>query len=136
MTKEDLIKKAHQMRKYSYCPYSNFAVGAALLTDSGEVFTGCNIENASYPASCCAERTAIFKAVSSGQTNFKAIAIVGGKKGELPTDFAYPCGVCRQVMSEFCDENFEIIVATSETNYKTFTLGELLPQSFGKKSLK
>jgi cytidine deaminase len=136
MTKEDLIKKAQQMRKYSYCPYSNFAVGAALLTDSGEVFTGCNIENASYPASCCAERTAIFKAISSDQTNFKAIAIVGGKKGETPTDFAYPCGVCRQVMSEFCDENFEIIVAISETNYKTFTLGELLPQSFGKNSLK
>ncbi len=136
MTKEDLIKTALQMRKYSYCPYSNYAVGAALLTDSGEVFTGCNIENASYPASCCAERTAIFKAVSSGHTKFKAIAIVGGKKGEAPTDFAYPCGVCRQVMSEFCDEDFQITVAKSETNYQTFTLGELLPQSFGKNSLK
>lgn len=112
----------------SYSPYSGFKVGAALLCGDGEIYTGCNIENAAYSPTNCAERTAFFKAVSEGKRDFKAIAIVGGKDGEI-SDFCYPCGVCRQVMAEFCDGDFEIITTDSK-EIKSHTLKELLPESF------
>ena len=123
-----LIEKAMEARSYSYSPYSGFQVGAALLCKDGTVYTGCNIENAAYGPSNCAERTAIFKAVSEGKREFERIAIVGGPEGEsvAPT----PCGVCRQVMSEFCDPSFEIVMAKSVDDYEVMTLGELLPRSF------
>lgn len=115
---------------------SNFAVGAALLTKDGKVIQGCNIENAAYGPSICAERVAIFKAVSEGIGNFKAIAIVGSPKGKKIDQFAFPCGVCRQVMMEFCDpDKFIVIVAKSETDYKVYALSELLPEGFGPANL-
>ena len=111
MENRELVMEALKARKQAYCPYSGFAVGAALLCADGRVFTGCNIENAAYPATNCAERTATFKAVSEGKTEFRAIAIVGGPKGKEPENFCAPCGVCRQVMAEFCDpETFRIIL--------------------------
>lgn len=134
MTNEELIKIAINMQNFSYVPYSHFHVGAALLTKDGKVFTGCNVENAAYGPSNCAERTAIFKAVSEGYKDFEAIAIVGGPedKDGKPTiqDFCPPCGVCRQVMSEFCKKDFKIILAKSPSEQKIFTLGDLLPESF------
>lgn len=134
MNNEELIKIAIEMTKMSYVPYSHFHVGAALLAANGKVYTGCNIENAAYGPSNCAERTAIFKAVSEGDKDFSAIAVVGGPEDSEgnPTivDFCPPCGVCRQVMAEFCNKNFKIILAKSPTEYKIFTLGELLPESF------
>lgn len=131
-----LIEKALQARKKSYSPYSNYQVGAALLTDAGEVFIGCNIENAAYSPTNCAERTAIFKAVSEGKKKFDAIAIVGGPKDMEITQYAYPCGVCRQVMMEFCDpERFQIIVAKSVEEYEVKTLKQLLPKGFGTANL-
>ncbi|MBR3920967.1 MAG: cytidine deaminase, partial [Oscillospiraceae bacterium] len=111
-----------------YAPYSQFLVGAALLCTDGTLYTGCNIENISYSGTVCAERTAIFKAVSDGKREFSKIAIVGGKKGE--TISAYPCGICRQVMAEFCKADFKVIVAKSEEDYEEFSLSELLPKSF------
>ncbi|WP_365920288.1 cytidine deaminase [uncultured Treponema sp.] len=126
---EKLIKKAIEMLNFSYVPYSNFHVGAALLTSEGEIYTGCNIENAAYGPSNCAERTAIFKAVSEGKKDFEAIAIVGGKNGKIE-DFCPPCGVCRQVLAEFCKKDFEIILAKSTDEYKIMTLEQLLPESF------
>lgn len=129
-----LIKEAQQARTYSYSPYSHYQVGAALLLADGEIITGCNIENASYGATNCAERTAIFKAVSEGKKDFKAIAIAGGKEGQ--EDYAVPCGVCRQVMMEFCKaDEFIVIVAKNETEYKCFTLEQLLPEGFGAANL-
>ncbi len=128
MTNRELIKSALAARENSHSPYSEFRVGAALLCADGKVYTGCNIENASYPATVCAERTAIFKAVSEGCRDFSAIAIVGGNSDKMT--MAYPCGVCRQVMSEFCKKDFRIIVAESEEKYEEYTLGELLPKSF------
>lgn len=126
-----LIEEAFLAREQSYCPYSNFAVGAALLTGSGKIYHGCNIENASYSVANCAERTAIFKAVSEGEKEFIAIAVVGGQKGTPPVDYTYPCGVCRQVMSEFGNpEEFRILVAKSVSEYKTYVLKDLLPESF------
>lgn len=125
----ELISKALEARNNSYSPYSKFMVGAALLGVDGEIFTGCNIENGAYSPSCCAERTAFFKAVSQGNKKFKAIAIVGGYK-DSPLDFCPPCGVCRQVMKEFCDDDFEIILAKDETTFKVYTLAHLLPQAF------
>lgn len=134
MNNEELIKTAIKMTEMSYVPYSHFHVGAALLTTDGKVYTGCNIENAAYGPSNCAERTAIFKAVSEGDKDFSAIAVVGGPEDSEgnPTivDFCPPCGVCRQVMAEFCNKDFKIILAKSPTEYKIFTLGELLPESF------
>lgn len=123
MTGRQLIKAAKQAQALSYSPYSGFKVGAALLCKSGKVYTGCNIENASFSATVCAERTALFKAVSEGEREFSAIAIVGS------TDLCFPCGVCRQVMSEFCGKNFKIYL---EENGKpvTYALGELLPGRF------
>ncbi len=125
-----LIKSALEMREKSYCPYSNYAVGAAIMSTDGKIYTGCNIENSSFPAGICAERTALFKAVADGKRDFKALAVCGGKQGEDPTDFAYPCGICRQALGEFCDKNFKVIVAVSENNYKILDFGELLPYSF------
>lgn len=131
----ELIEKAMEMRRFSYAPYSHYLVGAALLTGDDKVFTGCNIENASYGATNCAERTAFFKAVSEGMKEFKAIAIVGGpektESENVFSDYAYPCGVCRQVMQEFCKDDFLIIVAKSLKDYKKYTLKELLPFGFG-----
>lgn len=137
VTYEELIKNAIDARKNAYTPYSKFKVGAALLTADNQIIKGCNIENASYSPVNCAERTAIFKAVSEGIMNFKAIAIVGGKDSETDefSDYAYPCGVCRQVMREFCAPDFEIIVGKSVEEYKVFTLSELLPQGFGPENL-
>ena len=126
-----LIQEAITAMQYSYSPYSHFRVGAALLTKSGKIYHGCNIENAAYGPSNCAERTAFFKAVSEGELKFDAICIVGGKDGVLE-EYAPPCGVCRQVMMEFCDpETFKIILATDEMHYTEFTLKELLPLGFG-----
>ena len=126
-----LIETAMEQLKFSYTPYSNFKVGASLLTKNGQIYTGCNIENAAYTPTNCAERTAIFKAVSEGVREFDTICIVGGKDGIL-TEYTAPCGVCRQVMMEFCDpETFQVIVAVSQTEYKKYTLKEILPEGFG-----
>lgn len=128
---QELMKQAIEARKKAYCPYSGFAVGAALLCDDGSVYTGCNVENASYSPTNCAERTAFFKAVSEGKREFLAIAIVGGRRDEEELEACYPCGVCRQVMSEFCDEEqFEVICGASEDNLEVFRLKELLPKNF------
>lgn len=132
---EKLINKAHEMQKYSYVPYVEFAVGAALLTADDEIYTGCNIQNAALSPNICAERTAIFKAVSEGKTKFKAIAVVGGPDREIG-DFCFPCGVCRQVMMEYCNpDSFLIITANDKGEVKTVTLSELLPYSFGPENL-
>ena len=131
-----LIVMANEARNNSYCPYSSYSVGAALLTKEGEVITGVNVENASYGATICAERGAIMKAVSMGYRKFDAIAIVGGKMGEKSTSYAYPCGVCRQVLREFTDpEKFQVIVAIDDELYEAYTLNELLPHSFGPEQL-
>ncbi len=129
MNYEKLIQKALDMLNFSYAPYSHFHVGAALLSKKGKVYGGCNIENAAYGPSNCAERTAIFKAVSEGEKEFEAIVIVGGMEGKVK-DFCPPCGVCRQVMREFCAQDFKIILAKSVSEYKEFTLAQLLPESF------
>ena len=132
MTDRELIHEAYEARKMSYCPYSEFAVGAAILAKSGKVYRGCNIENAGYNPTNCAERTAIFKAVSEGDTEFVKIAIIGGNINTSIDSYAYPCGPCRQVMREFCDpDSFRIIVAVSEDKYEEYFLKELLPKSFG-----
>ena len=128
---EKMIGLAIEQLKFSYTPYSNFKVGAALLTKGRKLYGGCNIENAAYSPTNCAERTAFFKAISEGERQFDAICIVGGKNGVL-TEYASPCGVCRQVMMEFCDpETFQIVLATSVEQYEVFTLRELLPLGFG-----
>lgn len=128
---EKLIDTAIEQLKFSYTPYSNFKVGAVLLTKSGKIYTGCNIENASYTPTNCAERTAFFKAVSEGVRDFQAICIVGGKNGKL-TEYTAPCGVCRQVMMEFCDpKTFQIILAVDKERYEIYTLEELMPLGFG-----
>ena len=128
-TIKDLISKAIKMLEYSYVPYSRFHVGAALLVNNGTIYTGCNIENAAYGPSNCAERTAVFKAVSEGVKEFEAIAVVGGPDGRIK-DFCPPCGVCRQVLAEFCTRDFKVILAKSIDEYKVFTLEQLLPESF------
>ena len=134
--RQALINAALSARNQAYNPYSHYAVGAALLTASGNIITGCNIENASYGATNCAERTVFFKAVSEGGRDFRAIAIAGGLNEEAPTDYAYPCGICRQVMQEFCGPDFVIIAAKSPKDYKEFTLAELLPFGFGGESIR
>lgn len=132
---EKLIGIAVEMTKMSYAPYSGFQVGAALLAKDGRIFTGCNVENAAYSPTNCAERTAFFKAVSEGAREFTAIAIAGGKEGVITQPTA-PCGVCRQVMMEFCKpETFEIYMAVNEKDYKKATLAELLPEGFGPDNL-
>ena len=135
MTDHELAQKAVKALENSYSPYSGFRVGAALLAADGRVFVGCNIENAGYTPTNCAERTAFFKAVSEGERDFEAIAIAGGYEGE-PVDYAYPCGVCRQVMMEFCDpKTFRVITAVSEEDYLEKTLEEMLPHGFGPKNI-
>ena len=135
MEYRELIIQAVAAKESAYAPYSKFRVGAALLTKSGRIFTGCNIENAAYTPTNCAERTAFFKAVSEGERAFCAICIVGGKDGVL-TGYTAPCGVCRQVMMEFCNPNtFQVILAVSKEKYKIFTLKELLPLGFGPENL-
>lgn len=126
---EQLIRRAIEARKMAYAPYSGFLVGAALECGDGTVYTGCNIENAAYTPTNCAERTAFFKAVSEGQREFRRIAVVGGKEGEMTAPA--PCGVCLQVMAEFCQaDTFEIVMARSEKDYICKKLEELLPSSF------
>ncbi|MBQ2058669.1 MAG: cytidine deaminase [Firmicutes bacterium] len=125
-----LAAEALRMRGFSYTPYSHFNVGAALLAEDGRVFTGCNIENSSFSPTVCAERTAIFKAVSEGCTRFAAIAIAGGPEGEEPADYCPPCGVCRQVMTEFCGKDFKILLVRTPDDYLEYTLEELFPFSF------
>ncbi len=134
MDEKVLIKHAMDARERSYSPYSQYRVGAALLCGDDTVFTGCNIENASYPATVCAERVAVGNAVANGRRDITAIAIVGGKSGEtgVLTDYAFPCGICRQVLREFSDPaSFTVIVARSTDDYKKYKLEELIPESFG-----
>lgn len=130
ITESELLAFAVSAREHAYCPYSHFAVGAALLCNDGTVYTGCNVENGSYSLGVCAERTAIFKAVSEGKKkgDFEAIAIVGASEHEEPTEVCPPCGACRQVMTEFCEDDFRIILTDG-----THTLGELFPMRFGLK---
>ncbi len=132
--KKTLVSLACEARLKAYSPYSDFCVGAALICSDGGIYTGANIENASYGACNCAERTAIFKAVNDGRQDFSAIAIVGAKRGEDVTGFCAPCGICRQVMAEFCSSDFEILLYDGK-DIKTYTLGELLPESFNKDNL-
>ena len=127
-----LIEYAVEARKNSYSPYSNFKVGASVLTDGGEIFTGCNIENSSYTPTVCAERVAIFKAVSEGHKKFTAIAVVCEPKEQ----FCFPCGVCRQVMAEFFDDDTIILLSNPQKEYKELHLSDLLPYRFNKNSLK
>ena len=135
-TVKRLIEEALAARKYAYIPYSGFAVGAALLTDNDEIITGCNVENAAFTPGNCAERTAVFKAVSEGKKAFKAIAIAGAPKGEEIINYTSPCGVCRQVLREFVSpKNFMVIMARTKEDYRVMTLEELLPESFGPESL-
>ena len=125
-----LARKAIEAKKYAYTPYSNFNVGAAVLTESGNVYTGCNIENASFTPTICAERTAIAKAISEGDKKIKSIAVTGD------SEWTFPCGVCRQVIREFSDKNTKVIIVKSEEEYKEYTVEDLLPNSFGPEDLK
>lgn len=135
MKNSDLIKIASDIRSKAYCPYSGFAVGAALLCADGSVYSGCNIENSAFTPTVCAERTAFFKAVSEGKDEFVKIAVIGGNAGKEPDNFCPPCGVCRQVMKEFCSADFEIIIAKNSDEYKVKTLSDLLPESFDKREV-
>lgn len=130
-----LLALADQARKYAYCPYSRFAVGAALLCDDGEVVTGCNVENASYPLGNCAERTAVFSALAKGKQKFLALAVCGGPKEKSGLLFCPPCGACRQVLREFCKPEFCLYLAAPKGQVYTFTLSQLLPFSFGPEEL-
>lgn len=129
MEYKELVEKAIEAREKAYAPYSEFLVGAALLCKDGTVYTGCNIENASYGATNCAERTAIFKAVSEGAGDFEAIAVVGAKQGEQ-LDYCPPCGICRQVMTEFCDLDAFNIILSDGKNERVYTLRDMIPYSF------
>lgn len=132
MDYRELIAQAIAAKEFAYAPYSHFRVGAALLTKSGRIYTGCNIENVGFSATNCAERTAVFKAVSEGERDFAAIVINGDNN-----DYLAPCGVCRQVLAEFCElDTFQVILANNEEDYKIMTLGELLPGAFCTKDLK
>ena len=134
MTDLELMRLAEEARKFSYCPYSHFAVGAALLSKSGKVYTGCNVENASYTPTNCAERTAVFKAISEGEREFVAIAVIGAPEGEKGK-FCAPCGVCRQVLREFCNPfTFRVLLGSTD-EVKSYPLGELLPASFSPSDL-
>lgn len=131
-----LVTLAEEARSRSYAPYSHWTVGAALLCPDGTVYQGCNIENAAYTPSNCAERTAFFKAISEGRREFEAIAVVGGPEDQPATDWCAPCGVCRQVMREFCDlDDFRIVLGLSDGTNRSLTLRELLPESFGPQNL-
>ncbi len=133
----ELVSAAIKVRQNAYAPYSFFYVGAALMTDSGKIYLGTNVENASYPVGLCAERSAFACAVSAGERCFSAIAIAGGKISEYPLkSYCSPCGMCRQFMSEFCDDDFMIILAKSSEDYNIYKLSELLPYSFISDNLK
>lgn len=135
MDRQELIRAAIKVLPESYVPYSHFHVAAALLCKDGTVYTGINIENAAYTPTVCAERSAFFRAINEGKREFEAIAICGGKDGVI-TDYCAPCGVCRQVMREFCDpDTFRVILAKSEEEYREFVLKELLPMGFGPENL-
>ncbi|MDD6147566.1 MAG: cytidine deaminase [Lachnospiraceae bacterium] len=134
--KKTLVERAFEARKKAYTPYSHHKVGAALLGKNGQIYLGCNIENAAFTPSNCAERTAVFKAVSEGQLEFDAIAVVGGMEDAEELDYCAPCGVCRQVLREFCDNDFEIILAKDVEHRKTLTLKEILPLGFGPENLR
>ena len=129
MEKKELCRLAVQAMEQAYAPYSGYRVGAALLTKDGKVFTGCNIENASFTPTVCAERTALFKAVSEGQRDFAMLAVAGGREGKITGAFP-PCGVCRQVLTEFCTPDFPILLVDGESSFRTVTLGALLPLAF------
>ena len=135
MTDKELFYLAVDAMKNSYSPYSDCKVGAALLCKNGKVFTGTNIENAAFGPTVCAERVAVFKAVSEGEKEFEKIAVVGGKNGVINGIFA-PCGVCRQVLREFCDDDFEILLGETEDSFKKVTLKDLLPLSFSPENVK
>lgn len=136
MDDRELVRRALKARERAYVPYSKFQVGAALLTNTGKVYQGCNIECASYSPSNCAERTAFFKAVSEGECGFAAIAVAGGPAGAPVREFCPPCGVCRQVMREFCDpEAFRVILASDAEHWNVYLLKELLPLGFGPENL-
>lgn len=135
MEPKELVALAAKARKHAYVPYSHFAVGAALLTKSGKVYQGCNIENASYTPTVCAERTAFFKAIYDGEWEFSAIAVVGGPQNKPALDVCAPCGVCRQVMNEFCTEDFRIYLGRSDGTSECVTLAQLLPYGFSKDDL-
>ena len=128
--KTEIIRLAIKSRERAYVPYSNFSVGAAVLTADGEIFTGCNIENLSYPAGICAERTAMFSAVAAGHLEFQGIAVSGGIKWEAPKDICMPCGICLQVMSEFCKPEFPVLIVKNEEEIQEYQLKDLLPHVF------
>jgi cytidine deaminase len=133
---KQLVDAAISAREMAYTPYSHFNVGAALLTKDGKIYRGCNIENAAFTPTNCAERTAFFKAISEGEREFTAIAVVGGKAGEPISEYCPPCGVCRQVMMEFCDpESFRVILAKSPEEWQVYTLREIIPLGFSEKDL-
>ena len=134
MTDKELCRLAVEAREKAYAPYSGYRVGAALLGKSGKVYLGSNIENAAYTPTVCAERTAFFKAVSEGETEFFAIAVAGGNGDKVGGAFP-PCGVCRQVMAEFCDGDFKILTVTGDDTFEEYTLTELLPLAFSPKNL-
>lgn len=134
MTDKELVALAKKAAENAYVPYSGYTVGAALLCKSGKVYLGCNVENASYTPTNCAERTAFFKAVSEGEREFEAIAVVGGKELNFKEYFT-PCGVCRQVMKEFCDEDFKVLIGKNGEEYLSLNLGELLPYGFSPKNI-
>lgn len=134
MNKKDLFILAKEAMKNSYAPYSNYNVGAVLICKNGNIYKGCNVENASYSLTNCAERTALFSAIANGEKEFVSILIIGGKNGDL-NDYAMPCGACRQALSEFCDNDFKVYVARNENDIKEFLLKELLPFTFDKDKL-
>ena len=136
MTPIELVNLAKEARSHAYVPYSGFSVGAALLCKDGKIYQGCNIENAAFGPTVCAERTAFFKAVYDGERDFGAIAVVGGRAGEEITGLFPPCGVCRQVMREFCDLDFKLYLGRENGAFETMTLGEMLPMSFSPADLK
>lgn len=134
MKNSELISYAINSLENAYAPYSEFKVGAALLCENRNVYTGCNVENASFSATNCAERTAFFKAISEGERAFIKIAVVAFKNGKI-NEYISPCGVCRQVMAEFCTDDFEIVLAKSTSDYVIYKLSDLLPNSFSSKNL-
>lgn len=134
MNKKELFIIAKGAMESSYAPYSDFNVGAALLCDDGSIYKGCNVENASYSVTCCAERSSLFSAISDGKRDFKAIMIVGGKNGKI-TNYTFPCGTCRQALSEFCNDDFKVFTGKNKNDIIEFKLSELLPSSFNKSNL-
>ena len=134
MDNKELAQAAINAKAMSYSPYSRFRVGAALLGKSGKVYTGCNIESAAYSPTNCAERTALFKAVSEGEREFLSIAVAGSPEGAEP-DYCYPCGVCRQMLKEFVRDDFVVVIAKTPEDYRVHSFGEILPYSFGAEDL-